>query len=282
MLMADGLSPHTSPAHSRAGVKPDSDILATLLKRISALKHIRLHGFYAHAGHSYSSKGPEDADSFLTDEVRAVNDASDAAHKILSPSALPARLVLSVGSTPTAHAASRASSSDTIQRLKASIKGDLELHAGNYPFLDLQQLATKAIPGITASGESSKMSDVAISVICTVISSYTGRGDVSEDDARKSRHSTKACAGDEVLIDGGGIAFSKDQGPWGGHGHVVYPRQLRGWQLGRPSQEHGVMTLRAGTPSDWKAQWTLQDGGDGGEYPRKTVVGEKVRVVPQQ
>lgn len=262
---------------------PESDTLKSLLKLLSAAKHVRLHGFYAHAGHSYGSDGPEDAESFLTEEVQAVNKASEVAHKIIPPSALPPKLVLSVGSTPTAHAASRAPSSETIQRLQAAIKGDVELHAGNYPFLDLQQLATKAIPGITASAESSKMADVAISVVCTVISSYAGRGaDVTEDAARKSAHTTQACAGDEALVDGGGIAFSKDGGPWGGFGHVVYPSQLRGWQLGRVSQEHGVLTLRGGSPQEWQTQWALGDGKDIAEQPRKTVVGERVRVVPQQ
>ncbi|CAO1617005.1 unnamed protein product [Sympodiomycopsis kandeliae] len=264
----------------RAGLNPNSDLLPELLKVLSASQNIRLHGFYAHAGHSYSSTGPDDADGFLTDEVKAVNKASEIAHKILAPSALPKRLTLSVGSTPTAHAAFRASSSETIERLKSSIKGDLELHAGNYPILDLQQLATKAIPGITASKDSSRMSDVAISVLATVLSTYAGRGAANEQDERASRHESKAIPGDEALIDAGGIAFSKDVGQWDGYGHIIYPSQLRGWQLAKPSQEHGILTLRNGSPADWKEQWTLDDDQSLSQ-PRKPVYGEKVRVVPQ-
>lgn len=266
---------------SRAGIDPTSDVFLRLLKRISACQQVRLYGFYAHAGHSYSSKSPTDADSFLTLEVRTVNEASEVAHKIIPSSTLPDKLVLSVGSTPTAHAASRAPSSETVQKLKATIKGELELHAGNYPFLDLQQLATKAIPGLTASQDSAKMEDVAISMVCTVVSSYTGRGQVGQEAARVSQHTPLACQGDEALVDGGGTAFSKDTGPWGGYGHVTYPSALRGWQLGRVAQEHGVLTLRDGTSTDWMTQWIIDDSDDA-TAPRKPKVGEKVRVVPQQ
>jgi len=117
--------------------------------------------------------------------------------------------VLSVGSTPTAHAAS----AETKAKLSSLLHGSLELHAGNYPMLDLQQEHTSLID----------RSKVAQRVRVTVASYYPGRG---------------ANGTDEALVDGGAIAFSKDTGPSGTFGEVIG----MDWKLGRISQEHGTLT----------------------------------------
>lgn len=238
-----------------------------------------LYGFYAHAGHSYDSREPSEADAFLTSEVRAVVQAASLAQKLL-PSTASSPLVLSVGSTPTAHAASRAPSSATLARVQQELPAhcELELHAGNYPFLDLQQLATKAMPNITGAAQPSQMGDVAVLVLCSVVSTYPGRG--AEQSHAQQKGSKEMSHLGEALIDAGGIAFSKDRGPWGGFGHVVYPKELRGWQLGRPSQEHGILTLREGGPAQWEEQWTLDEAVKA--IPRMPEVGERVTIVPQQ
>ena len=91
---------------------------------------IYLYGFYCHAGDSYASTSLSQASSFLSLEVDAVNTAAGLALAVLSgsPGYAPREqpFVLSVGSTPTAHAAS---ASNKI-RLASLLNGSLELHAG--------------------------------------------------------------------------------------------------------------------------------------------------------
>lgn len=274
--------------HSRAGLPPSSPALRSLLQQLStAASRVALYGLYVHAGHSYSSRSPSEADNFLASELKAVLEAYHLARDVISSTT--GKLVLSVGATPTAHGASRALQSDELKELRRQIddeEQELELHAGNYPLLDLQQLATKAQPRPQAEGEGkagpgpARMNDVAISVLCSVVSSYPGRGAASTSTSTTpSSSSSAAQQGDESLIDGGGLAFSKDVGPWAGYGHVVWPRELRGWQLSRPSQEHGIMTLRG--EEERRGQWVF-DGEEAATAPRGVKVGEKVRIVPQQ
>lgn len=145
--------------------------------------------------------------------------------------------ILSVGSTPTAHVPSSSSDSEkALAGLRSSLGSNLlELHAGNYVFHDLQQLATSLI----------SPSSIAFRVLATVISVYPGRGTHGED---------------EALVDVGGIGLSKDTGPMEGYGKVVaifppeeeqVPRTSSesswlldmdcGWTLARISQEHGIL-----------------------------------------
>lgn len=310
---------------SRAGLPAGSEALASLIDCLLRSESTEIYGFYAHAGHSYSSRNANDACLFLADEVKAVVQAAHMGREVLvrgnfasskkSKDPTFPRWVLSVGSTPTAHAASQARSSLTLQRLRQELPPGvtLELHAGNYAFLDLQQLATRAQPGLDGHGSvPAKMEDVAISVLCSVVSTYPGRGaGKTQTAAQLGSESSLAQGGDEALIDGGGIAFSKDSGPWSGFGHILYPSALRGWQLGRPSQEHGILTLR---PQGWPEEWVVTgeaaatvgkpvqketdapppyESDQGSEIrtspasaaapsTRRPVVGEMVRVVPQQ
>lgn len=139
--------------------------------------------------------------------------------------------VLSFGATPTAHV------SNTLVRDK--VYGELELyvysrvtrerklsptdryfqsprHAGNYCCLDLQQVATNL----------TSIENVAVSVQSRVISAYPHRN--------------------EALCDAGGIAMSKDTGPYPGFGKIVSPKEMSDWELGRVSQEHGILVQKQG------------------------------------
>lgn len=198
---------------SRAGVPPGSPEFYVLLDVLLKSSAISLHGFYGHAGNSYASTSLSEAAKFLSGEVAVVNDAAKAALEIISRSTPSATLtqpfVLSVGATPTAHAAGL----ETREMLAQVLHGTLELHAGNYPMLDLQQQHTGLIDRPRISQR----------VQATVISYYPGRGSNGTD---------------EAMIDAGAIAFSKDTGPSRGYGDVIgYP-----WQLSRISQEHGILT----------------------------------------
>ncbi|EIN13785.1 hypothetical protein PUNSTDRAFT_48709 [Punctularia strigosozonata HHB-11173 SS5] len=196
----------------RAGVIPGSARFETVVQKALFSPAIQVYGFYCHAGNSYASTSLDEASSFLSSEVEAVNTAAGLALAILSgsPGAQPRTdpFVLSVGSTPTAHAAS----AETKAKLEAVLNGRLELHAGNYPLLDLQQVHTSLVDHPR----------IAQRVVTTVISYYPGRGEGGVD---------------EALCDAGAIAMSKDTGPSGGYGEVIgLP-----WKLAKVSQEHGIL-----------------------------------------
>ncbi|CAE6427349.1 unnamed protein product [Rhizoctonia solani] len=205
----------------RAGVSPVSQELDGLLDTCITSPSIFIHGFYAHAGHSYASTSQDQAASTLHTELSAVNTAAGhaipkyKAHGLSEPA-----FVLSVGATPTAHAAS----GNNIQ-IPTPLRGAIELHAGNYPMLDTQQLATNLVSDEHVSQR----------VLASVVSYYVGRGE-----------------SDEAMCDVGAIGMSKDQGPIPGFGKVANvlrdgerlewaPRET-GWTLGRISQEHGILT----------------------------------------
>ncbi|KAF8898779.1 putative serine dehydratase domain-containing protein [Infundibulicybe gibba] len=201
----------------RAGLSPRSADFKNLVQALLASPAISLYGFYGHAGNAYASTSFSEASLFLSGEVNAVNAAAEVALPLLDQS--PQKevhqqpFVLSVGSTPTAHAAN----AETRNALAQALHGTLELHAGNYVMLDMQQQHTNLIE----SGQ------VAQKVLTTVVSYYVGRG---------------VGGSDEALVDAGAIAFSKDTGPAGGFGEVVGKQ----WQLGRISQEHGILTRPTG------------------------------------
>ncbi|KAJ7660064.1 putative serine dehydratase domain-containing protein [Mycena rosella] len=197
----------------RAGVTTASPQFAPFLKSLFDSPAISVYGFYIHAGNAYASTSSSDAASFLSSEVHAVNEAAGIALPILSASlnasAHNQPFILSVGSTPTAHAAT----AESRAALSTFLHGKLELHAGNYPMLDLQQKHTSLISS----------DRIAQKVLASVISYYPGRG---------------ADGTDEAMCDAGCIAMSKDTGPSGGYGDVVG----KPWKLMRMSQEHGILT----------------------------------------
>jgi D-serine ammonia-lyase len=202
----------------RAGVPIASFSFQNLLTTVLNSPVVSLFGFYCHHGRSYASTSQEEASSFLSQELEDVNAAAGLALDILdgfpnsSRHSIP--FTLSIGSTPTMHAASDA----TRFKLKHQLNGLLELHAGNYPLLDLQQLSTSLI----------EPQQISQRVLATVVSYYPGRGENGED---------------EAMCDAGAIAMSKDRGPIGRFGEVVGKR----WRLSRISQEHGILTRTART-----------------------------------
>ncbi|KAJ6571739.1 hypothetical protein B0H19DRAFT_1209011 [Mycena capillaripes] len=204
----------------RAGMTTTSPLFAPFLKSLFDSPAISVYGFYIHAGNAYASTSASQAASFLSSEVREVNDAAGIALLILSASTNASAhnqpFVLSVGSTPTAHAATAESKA----ALSTLLHGKLELHAENYPMNDLQQKHTSLVTS----------ERIAQRVLASVISYYPGRG---------------TGGADEAMCDAGCIAMSKDTGPSGGYGDIIG----KPWQLTRMSQEHGILTpTEAGAP----------------------------------
>ena len=100
----------------RAGVRNYSEALHKLVQAAEESPVISIHGFYCHAGHSYGGRTREQAEETLNVEIDSVLDAA----KLLPPDR---DLVVSIGSTPTAH---------VVESMKATIPRNvkLELHAG--------------------------------------------------------------------------------------------------------------------------------------------------------
>ncbi|KAL2866917.1 D-serine ammonia-lyase DSD1 [Aspergillus lucknowensis] len=184
----------------RAGVVNSSSALPKLVQRIEESKSVELYGFYCHAGHSYACRTSEAAAGVLRDEVQGVVNAS----KYLSASrADGGKVVVSIGSTPTAH---------VVSSLKEVLPEhlELELHAGNFPCNDLQQVCTGLVPH-TAQ---------AVRVLTEVCSVYPERN--------------------EGLVNAGTIALSKETSDLPGYGRVTDRPQ---WAVVRMSQEHGILGL---------------------------------------
>lgn len=117
--------------NSRAGVHPESQGFRTLVYKLLASPAISVHGFYGHAGNSYGSTSLPEASSFLSVEVQTVNKAAEIALQEISKQKFGTvhrsdPFILSVGSTPTAHAAG----AEARQLLSKTLHGNLELHAG--------------------------------------------------------------------------------------------------------------------------------------------------------
>ncbi|KAJ7490758.1 hypothetical protein FB451DRAFT_1336770 [Mycena latifolia] len=134
---------------------------------------ISVYGFYIHAGNAYASTSASDAESFLSSEVHAVNEAAGIALPILAASSNASAhnepFVLSVGSTPTAHV----TTAESHAALSTLFSRKLELHAGKYPMRDLQQQHTSLV-----SAE-----HIPQKVLASVISYYPARGADGADGA---------------------------------------------------------------------------------------------------
>ena len=110
---------------------PSSPEFLDLIRTLYASPHVIVYGFYAHAGNSYASTSFSEASSFLSSEVQSVNLAArlalDELSKFPGSQSVEKPFILSVGSTPTAHAVTR-------QELAEKLFGSLELHAGEIPW----------------------------------------------------------------------------------------------------------------------------------------------------
>ncbi|KAK6583474.1 hypothetical protein PZA11_004550 [Diplocarpon coronariae] len=243
----------------RAGVPPQTAECNTLLRALLAReKHGSLHilGLYSHAGQSYSSSARSDALDFLRQEFEALLVTADEL-RALSPTHHP---VLSVGATPTTtsirnllipHASTDPSESTAIAALRATTDlivangCTVEVHAGVYPTLDIQQLATHALPASSLT-----WANLALTILAEVASVYPTRG---------------AAASPEILIASGVLALGREPckaypgwgilSPWNRSGvrqPVEGPESHVGWQVGRLSQEHGVLVWGSGTEREGK------------------------------
>lgn len=252
----------------RAGVDVESKAFKTLLgiirdTELEVVGKVFLKGFYCHAGHSYAVSGTNSAFKLLSAELEAGTRAVGFARTEFGlPAGSSREWTVSLGATPTAMAAAFVSTypesengRDFATVMKVYADFTVELHAGVYTMLDLQQLSTHVMPPPNELG----VGDIAISILAEVVSIYPGRGENG---------------GDEALVTAGTIGLGREPGKeWAGWGVVSNwgldsesvggVAKESGWIVGRISQEHGILTEK--------------EKGAG----KKLEVGKKVKIWPQ-
>ncbi|MQY34500.1 D-threo-3-hydroxyaspartate dehydratase [Streptomyces sp. RB17] len=187
----------------RGGLKPDDPALLA----IGRVLHDAgcLDGVLTHAGESYFACTAEEQRRAAKNE----RDTAVAAAERLRAAGLPVNVV-SVGSTPTAHAAE-------------DLTGVTELRAGNYVFFDL----------VMAGLGVCRVEDIAVSVVVTVIGHRPEYGWIMTDGGWMA-----------MSRDRGTAAQAQDQG----YGLVtdLAGNVIPGLVMTAASQEHGTLTARDG------------------------------------
>ncbi|KAJ4384668.1 hypothetical protein N0V86_000269 [Didymella sp. IMI 355093] len=236
--------------YHRAGITTSSPKFKSLVNAVLAKDSSKggegavvLKGFYSHFGHSYAGSSEDDAASGLIDELVGLEEAARAV-----PESARKGLVLSIGATPTATAAQNMLSSSSprveefhavLSRLKEHFA--VELHAGVYPLLDCQQVATHARPAAGAATEGFQPLNkdaIGIRMLVEVTSIYTEREKpealVSAGSLAMGREPCKSYPGWGILT--GSLGNSKTSSVYDERG------ERTGWIVGRISQEHGILT----------------------------------------
>lgn len=187
----------------RGGLRPDDPALIAVGRILHARG--RLRGVMTHAGESYTVSGAEAHAAYAAQERDAVVSAAEA----LRAAGLPCAVV-SVGSTPTAHAA-------------RDLTGVTELRAGVYMFFDL------VMAGIGVC----RADDIALSVLTTVIGHQPAKGWTMIDAGWMA-----------MSRDRGTAAQAVDQG----YGMVcdLVGQVLPDLIVTIANQEHGIIALRPG------------------------------------
>lgn len=189
----------------RGGVLPQSPALlkiAEILEQGGA----ELRGVLTHAGESYGVVGREEHAQFAELERLATTSAATALRQagFVCP-------IVSVGSTPTAHAAQ-------------NLEGVTELRAGVYTFFDL------VMAGIGVCS----VEDIALSVLTTVIGHQKEKGWILVDAGWMALSRDRGTA-TQAVDQGYGLVCEVN-------GHII-PDLI----LGAANQEHGTISVRAGS-----------------------------------
>ncbi|KAL9622785.1 MAG: hypothetical protein Q9160_002904 [Pyrenula sp. 1 TL-2023] len=215
--------------YHRAGVEPQGESISNLVKSIireEAVGNLVFEGFYSHAGDSYGGNSANDAMERLSEEIqRCVIAADHCPNGARKPT-------ISVGATPTTVSIENLQTLNH-DRLVESIESakarfNLELHAGVYPLLDEQQIATHVRSGKTNDS-------IALTILAEVCSLY------SERDRP------------QALIAAGCLSLGREPcKDYSGHG-VVAPWNMdytlpkdpmkEGLIVAKVSQEHGILSF---------------------------------------
>ncbi|KDN60704.1 hypothetical protein CSUB01_04112 [Colletotrichum sublineola] len=202
-------------------------------------------GVYSHSSLSYKDTTADKAMHNLAAEIEGCLEALHA-HSGLLLSKGPREVIISVGATPQVTAIENwtagAASGSGEQRLRAAIakakagslgglRSSLELHAGVYSVLDMQQMSTRSRTDLGSYED-----EVAITVVVEVCSVYN-------DGERKNP---------EALIAVGTLGLGREPCPsysgWGVSGRLPFPGSEHGRRLvvERISQEHSILSWDSG------------------------------------
>lgn len=188
----------------RGGLAPDAPALVEVGRILHSAGLLR--GVITHAGESYGASGREAHAEFAEMERSATVRAAEA----LRGAGLPCPVV-SVGSTPTAHAA-------------RDLSGVTELRAGVYMFFDL------VMAGIGVC----EVDDIALSVLTTVIGHQKAKGWVMVDAGWMALSRDRGTAA-QAVDQGYGLVCDAE-------GRVIPDLIVSG-----ANQEHGIVSLRPGS-----------------------------------
>lgn len=234
--------------YHRAGLPPVSLNKNGLLEKLAhaeAEGWAHLLGLYSHSSLSYSAQSTAEAMDHLLAEIHGCKEALN---RWLSLLPRDRDLIISVGATPqisSSHSLARDIGSDgpmgkEAEKLRALLRNPgsdnkdarvkIELHAGNYPILDMQQVSTNARDG-TGRFED----EIAMTVVAEVCSVYN-------DGERENA---------EALIDAGTLALGREPCAnypgWGvlSSWRVEAASTSSRMMVDRISQEHGVVAWEA-------------------------------------
>lgn len=189
----------------RSGLAP-SDPELIKIGRILHEDGAELHGVLCHAGDSYFAVGREAQSIYAEVERLAVVNSADA----LRAAGLPCPVV-SVGSTPTAHAAK-------------NLTGVTEMRAGVYVFFDL----------VMAGIEVCDVNDIALSVLTTVIGHQVKQGWALIDAGWMAMSRDRGTA-NQTVDQGYGLVCDEA-------GHLLVDLVVI-----QANQEHGIIAVRPGS-----------------------------------
>ncbi|RPB25065.1 hypothetical protein L211DRAFT_136235 [Terfezia boudieri ATCC MYA-4762] len=268
-----GIFVKVDSGYSRAGVHPTELVsLQNMIELATNLKDSGIasfRGVYTHAGHSYSGTNPEDAMWSLADEVKC---GLDALQMDTEGREAGDEVTVSVGASPTAlvlgnlldgvegfdNSTSFAYLQRELKRARDMKHVKIEIHAGVYTILDLQQVATNVLSVPRAIG----LKDIALTILAEIASIYHRRS--------------------EALVNVGTTGIGREPGPshclenmWGlvsswreltGPLSEAFPLDEGGWVLKRISQEHGILAWKPSVDS--AARLSLE-------------ISQKIRIFPQ-
>ena len=227
--------------------------------------------------------------SYLLEEIQRLSQGASIVKSLFPDEKVERRMIMSVGATPSSSSVvnllgppTKHNQSPIAVKLRETVndvlsKGlSIELHAGNYPFLDLQQVYTQAKPSVfTDSGSPPLLNtkDIAFSILAEVASVYPDR------------------TPPQALIAAGCLALGREPCPgysgwgmlsdWGisplKNGQRGNGKAYSGWEVVKVSQEHGILQASAGS----RVQGVTEMARSVDRFPTMPfAVGQQVRIWP--
>lgn len=255
--------------YHRAGLPPWGINKDNLLSKLVALdKDDKIHfmGLYSHSSLSYSDSTPEQAMANLEGEITGCMEALQK-HSELFPKTK--RVIVSVGASPQVSSIENLVKEDgelspAAKSLRTAIEGVgkkspdgvsvlLELHAGVYSLLDIQQLSTKSRPHLGTYED-----EIAVSVVTEICSVY--------NDGERAQPEALASVG---VLGLGREPCAAYKG-WGVVDRSTFPPGTmddRRIIVSRVSQEHSILA------------WDDASGANTSD-PLPLTVGQSIRIFP--